>query len=350
MGYQAAYEVPMDPLSKRRLGTSKLEVTVLGLGGAPLVGVRAKLPGSQARAAIEAAYDAGLRLFDTSPFYGIGLSEHRMGSVLQEKPAHDFVLSTKVGRYLVPEAPEKVDHRTFQGTLNMRLVLDYSYDGVLRAVDQSLQRLGLDRVDVLHIHDIDIWSHGSREAYEKRFAEAMDGAYRAVHRLRAQGVVGAIGIGVNEIEPCLRAASAGDFDCFMLAGRYTLLNQDALGELLPLMERKGMRMLIAAPYNSGILATGAVPGARYAYQPASPEIMARVAAIEAVGRRHFVPLQAAALQFPLGHPAVAAVVPGAVSAREVEHNVALMRHAIPAAFWAELKDQKLLPAECPVPG
>lgn len=340
----------MDPLSKRRLGTSKLEVTVLGLGGAPLVGVKVPVPGAQAREVIAAAYDAGLRLFDTSPFYGIGLSEHRIGSVLQEKPVHDFVLSTKVGRYLVPEAPEKVDHRLFLGTLNMRLVLDYSYDGVMRAIDQSLQRLGMDRVDVLHIHDIDIWSQGSREAYEQRFAEAMDGAYRALHELRNQGVVGAIGIGVNEVEPCLRAAAAGDFDCFMLAGRYTLLNQDALAELLPLMERKRMGLLIAAPYNSGILATGAVPGARYNYQPASAEMMAHVTRIEAIARRHDVPLQAAALQFPLGHPAVAAVVPGAVSAREVEHNIALMRHAIPAAFWAELKNENLLPAHCPVPG
>jgi D-threo-aldose 1-dehydrogenase len=198
----------MDPLSKRRLGTSNVEVTVLGLGGAPLVGAKAPVPGAQARGAIEAAYAAGVRLFDTSPFYGIGLSEHRMGSVLQEKP-HDFVLSTKVGRYLVPEEPEKVDHRMFLGTLNMRLVLDYSYDGVMRAVDQSLQRLGLDRIDVLHIHDIDIWSHGSREAYEKRFAEAMDGAYRAVHELRSQGVVGAIGIGSMKSSPaCARRRPA----------------------------------------------------------------------------------------------------------------------------------------------
>lgn len=338
----------MDPLSKRRLGTSQLEVTVLGLGGAPLVGVKVPVPGAQAREAVEAAYAAGLRLFDTAPFYGIGLSEHRIGSVLQEKP-HDFVLATKVGRYLLPEAPEKVDHRVFHGTLNMRLVLDYSYDGVMRGVEQSLQRLGLDRIDVLHIHDIDIWSQGSRAAYEQRFAEAMEGAYRALHGLRAHGVVGAIGIGVNEVEPCLRAAAAGDFDCFMLAGRYTLLNQEALDELLPVMARKGMGLLIAAPYNSGILATGAVPGARYNYQPASPEMLARVAEIEAIGRRHAVPLAAAALQFPLGHPAVAAVVPGAVSAREVADNIALMRQDIPAAFWDELKERKLLRAECPVP-
>jgi len=340
----------MDPLQKRRLGRSALEVTVLGLGGAPLVGLKAPVPEAQARGAIEAAYAAGLRLFDTSPFYGLGLSEHRMGAVLREKPLHDFVLSTKVGRYLVPEAPEKVDHRLFLGTLNMRLVLDYSYDGVMRAVDQSFQRLGIERIDLLHIHDIDIWSQGSREAYEQRFAEAMDGAYRAVHQLREQGVVGAIGIGVNEVEPCLRAAAAGDFDGFMLAGRYTLLNQDALDALLPLMAKKGMSLLIAAPYNSGILATGAVAGARYNYLPAAPDIIARVQRIAAIAARHGVPLQAAALQFPLGHPAVAAVVPGAINAAEVEHNIALMRQAIPAAFWDELKQEQLLPRHCPVPG
>ncbi len=339
----------MDPLTRRRLGTSKLEVTVLGLGGAPLVGLKAPVAENDARAAVTAAYDAGLRLFDTSPFYGIGLSEHRMGTVLREKQPHDFVLSTKVGRYLVPEVPDKVDHRLFHGTLNMKVVIDYSYDGVMRAVDQSFQRLGIERIDVLHIHDIDIWSQGSREAYEKRFAEAMDGAYRALHELRAQGVVGAIGIGVNEIEPCMRAVAAGDFDCFMLAGRYSLLTQEALGELLPVLQRKGMGLLIAAPYNSGILATGAVPGARYNYLPASEAIMTRVAQIEAVAKRHGVPLAAAALQFPLGHPSVCAVVPGAVNASEVERNVALMSHSIPNDFWAELKHAKLLAEEAPVP-
>ncbi len=339
----------MDPLAKHKLGASALDVTVLGLGGAPLVGLKALVPETQAHDTVAAAYRAGLRLFDTSPFYGFGLSEHRMGHVLRDIQPRDFVLSSKVGRYLVPEAPDKVDHRLFHGTFNMRVVLDYSYDGVMRAFDQSLQRLGVERIDLLHIHDIDIWSQGSRAAYEQRFAEAMDGAYRALHGLRAQGAIGAIGIGVNEVEPCLRAAAHGDFDCFMLAGRYTLLTQEATTELLPLLARKGMSLLIAAPYNSGILASGAVPGARYNYQPASPEIMTRVERIAAIGRRHNVPLQAAALQFPLGHPAVAAVVPGAIHPREVEHNVVLMRHAIPAAFWAELKHEKLLAEDCPVP-
>ncbi len=339
----------MDPLARRKLGKSELTVTALGLGGAPLVGLKSSVPESQAHDTVAAAYDCGLRLFDTSPFYGIGLSEHRMGHVLRGKQSHDFVLSTKVGRYLIPETPDQVDHSLFHGTLNMRAILDYSYDGTIRALDQSFQRLGVERIDVLHIHDIDIWSQGSREAYEERFQEAMDGAYRALHGLRAQGVIGAIGIGVNEVEPCLRCALIGDFDCFMLAGRYTLLEQAALDTLLPLMERKGIGLLIAAPYNSGILATGAVPGARYNYRPASPEIMARVARIEEIGRRHDVPLQAAALQFPLGHPAVAAVVPGAVSPQEVRQNAALMAHPIPAAFWAELKHEQLLPEHCPVP-
>jgi D-threo-aldose 1-dehydrogenase len=339
----------MDPRSKRRLGRSALEVTVLGFGGAPLGDFYAKLPEEEALATVSAAYAHGIRLFDTAPLYGQGLSEHRFGHVLRRLPQHDFVLCTKVGRYLLPEVPERVDHSWFKGGLNMRPVVDYSYDGTMRAVDQSFQRLGIERIDVLHIHDVDIWTHGSREAYEQRFREAMEGAYRALHKLREEGVIGAIGVGVNETEPLMRFAAAGDFDCFMLAGRYTLLEHTALDNLLPLCEQKGIGILIAGPYNSGILATGAVPGAKYNYRDAPPEIMERVARIEAVCRRHNVPLPAAALQFPLGHKAVAAMVPGAVTPAEVECNIALMSHPIPSALWEELRHEKLLPAHVPTP-
>jgi len=339
----------MDPRSQRRLGKSSLDVTILGLGGAPLGDFYARLPEEEALATVAAAHDSGLRLFDTAPLYGFGLSEHRFGHVLRQRP-HDFVLCTKVGRHMVPEAPDKVDHAWFKGGLNMRPVYDYSYDGTMRAIDQSFQRLGLERIDVLHIHDVDIWTHGSREGYEQRFREAMGGAYKALHKLREEGVVAAIGVGVNENEPLIRFATEGDFDCFMLAGRYTLLEHTSLDELLPLCERKGIGILTAGPYNSGILATGAVPGAKYNYRDAPPEIMDRVAKIEAVCRRHGVPLPAAALQFPLGHPAVAAMVPGAVKPSEVERNIALMSQAIPSDLWAELKHEKLLPQHAPTPG
>ncbi len=337
----------MDPRARRRLGKSGLEVTALGLGGAPLGDFYAKLPEETALATVTAAYSYGVRLFDTAPLYGQGLSEHRFGHVLRRLP-HDFVLCTKVGRHMVPEAPERVDHSWFKGGLNMRPVVDYSYDGTMRAIDQSFQRLGVERIDVLHIHDVDIWTHG--DGYEQRFREAMEGAYPALHKLREQKVIGAIGVGVNETAPLMRFAAAGDFDCFMLAGRYTLLEHAALDDLLPLCVQKGIGILIAGPYNSGILASGAVPGAKYNYRDAPPEIMQRVARIEAVCRRHAVPLAAAALQFPLGHPAVAAMVPGAVTPAEVERNVALMTQPIPAALWAELRQEKLLPADAPAPG
>jgi D-threo-aldose 1-dehydrogenase len=338
----------MEPQAKRRLGTSKLEVTILGLGGAPLGDFYARLPEEEALATVEAAYARGVRLFDTAPLYGNGLSEHRFGHVLRRRPQHDFVLCTKVGRYLVPEAPAHIDRGLFTGGLNMRCVVDYSYDGTMRAVDQSFQRLGIERIDVLHIHDVDIWTHG--DAYEQRFREAMEGAYRALRRLRDEGTVGAIGVGVNETEPLMRFARAGDFDCFMLAGRYTLLEHTALDDLLPLCAEKGIGILIAGPYNSGILASGAVPGAKYNYRDAPPDIMDRVARIEAVCRRHNVPLPAAALQFPLGHPTVAAMVPGAVRPAEVERNIALMAHPIPSDLWAELKQEGLLRRDAPTPG
>lgn len=339
----------MDPFAKRRLGRSKLDVSVLGLGGAPLGDFFARIDESVADATIASAYARGVRLFDTAPLYGHGQSEHRFGRVLRAMPKHDFVLSTKVGRYLVPEQPDKVDHSWFKGGLNFRAVVDYSYDGTMRAVDQSFARLGIEKIDVLLIHDVDIWSHGSREAYEQRFREAMAGAHKALVELRGQGVVGAIGIGVNEVEPSIRFATEGDIDCIMLAGRYTLLEHLAAPELLPLAVRKGIGLLIAGPYNSGILATGAISGAKYNYIDAPPEIMARVARIEAVCKRHGVPIAAAALQFPLGHPSVAAMVPGAVAPAEVERNLALMATSIPADLWAELKREKLLPEDAQVP-
>ena len=334
----------------RVLGRSGLRVTVLGLGGAPLGDLYERIPEERALATVDRAHALGVRLFDTAPLYGHGLSEHRFGHVLRRVEDRDgFVLCTKVARYLEPEAPGKVDRGLFQGGLNFRVVPDYSYDGAMRAFEQSLQRLGMDRVDVVHVHDVDVWTWGSEAAFQQRFREAMDGAYRALHDLRAQGVVRAIGVGVNEIAPMLQFAAAGDFDAFMLAGRYTLLEQEPLDALLPLCERKGIGVLTAGPFNSGILATGAVEGARYNYRPAPPEVMERVRRIEAACARHGVPLAAAAVQFPLAHPAVCAMVPGAVRPEEVDANVRLIETPIPAALWAELKREGLLRDDAPTP-
>lgn len=339
----------MPSFPTRPLGRTGLQAPILGLGGAPLGDLYELIPEGQALATIERAYEVGARLFDTAPLYGHGLSEHRMGHVLRQKPRDSYVLSTKVGRLLFPEDPARIERGTFKGGLNFRAVYDYSFDGTLRVVEQSLQRLGIERIDIALIHDVDIWTHGSREAYEARLKEAIEGAYKALDRLRSEGVIKAVGVGVNEVEACLRFAHACRIDCFLLAGRYTLLEQGGLDDLLPLSREQGFSFLLGGPFNSGILATGPVPGAKYNYKDAPPEILERVRRIEAVCRRHGVPLAAAAIRFPLGHPQVASIVPGAVRPEEVERNAALIRTEIPADLWAELRHEGLLRPEAPVP-
>jgi D-threo-aldose 1-dehydrogenase len=340
----------MDPIATRPLGKSGVPVTQLGFGGAPLGDFYQKLPEPQALATIEAAHDLGVTLFDTSPLYGYGLSEQRFGHVLRQKPRDSYILSTKVGRVFdAPARGEAVDHGGWAGGLEFNPTFDYSYDGAMRSFEQSLMRLGINAIDVLLIHDVDIWTHGSREAYEQRLKEALAGAYKALLQLRDEGVVKAIGVGVNEVESCMRFAEGGDFDCFLLAGRYTLLEQTALDDFLPLCQRRDIGIMLGGPYNSGILATGAVPGAKYNYKDAPPEIMDRVARIEAVCKRHGVALPAAAIQFPLAHPVVASMIPGAVKPEEVERNKALIPVPIPADFWAELKREGLVREDAPVP-
>jgi len=339
----------MDIGSRRPLGRSGLEVGCLGLGGAPLGDLYERIPEAGAIATVQTAYERGIRLFDTAPLYGYGLSEHRFGHVLRQQARDTYVLSTKVGRYLVPSAPAKIDRGQWAGGLNMQPQFDYSYDGTMRALEQSFQRLGIERIDTVLIHDVDVWTHGSRDAFEQRFRQAVGGAYRALAELRAAGTVGAIGVGVNEIEPSRRFASETDIDALMLAGRYTLLEQEPLDDLLPLLERKGVGILLAGPFNSGILASGPIAGAKYNYRPAPPEILRKAGQIQAVCERHGVNLAAAAIQFPLGHPVVAAIVPGAVRPEEVVSNIALMTTKIPAALWAELKHEGLLRQDAPVP-
>jgi D-threo-aldose 1-dehydrogenase len=338
----------MDPLSTRPLGKRGPDVTLLGFGGVPIADFWSRMPEEQALGAVRSAAEAGLSLFDTSPLYGHGLSEHRIGHVLRQRPRDSFVLSTKVGRVLEPAPPEEIDRGWFAGGLNFRPRYDYSYDGAMRSFEQSLNRLGLHCIDVLLIHDIDIWTHGEA-AYEEVAARAFTGALKALQRLRDEKVVKAIGIGVNELDVSIRFARGGDIDTILLAGRYTLLEHAALDQLLPLCIRNGVGIMLGGPYNSGILATGAAPGAKYDYKDAPPEIMARVARIEAVCQRHGVPIAAAALQFPLGHPAVSSMIPGAAKREEVERNLALMRAPIPPELWADLKREGLMPDGAPTP-
>ncbi len=340
----------MDPRSRRVLGKSGVAVTVLGCGGGPLGDMYARLDDADAIRSVEDAHDSGVTLFDTSPLYGHGLSEHRFGTALRRKPRDSFILSTKVGRYLVPPtANQPVERGLFKGGLDFNYAFDYTRDGALRAIEQSQARLGLSRIDCLIIHDCDVWTHGSQAVYREKFKEAMDGAYRVLDELRSQKIIKAIGVGVNEVDVCMDFAHAGDFDFFLLAGRYTLLEQGALDDFLPLCEERNLGIMLGGPYNSGILATGAVEGAKYNYTPAPPEIMDKVRRIEAVCKRHDVPIAAAALQFPLGHPSVTSMIPGATSPSEVRRNFDLMSRSIPAALWEELKAQGLLAARARTP-
>ncbi len=335
------------PDLRRPIGRAGLQLTALGLGCAPFGNLLADVPDAQLRETVAACRGAGIAHYDTAPFYGHGLSEHRIGECLRGVPRDSFVLSSKVGRLLRPD-PAARTPGPFASTLPFDIRYDYSHDGAMRSIEDSLQRLGLARIDIVYIHDVNPkWAGDQLEA---RYRQAMDGAYRALERLRAAGAVGAIGVGVNDVDVLARFAADGDFDVFMLAGRYTLLDTTALPRLLPLCVRRGIGVTLAAPLSSGILATGAVAGAKHWYADAPAEIMDRVQRMEAVCAAHGVPLRAAALQFPLAHPAIRSVVAGMRSPQEVVENTAAMRLPIPADLWRDLRAQGLIDPEAPVPG
>lgn len=339
--------VSLAALPRNPLGRAALEVSALGFGTAPLGDLYRRLDDDTAIAAVECAFALGINLLDTSPLYGHGLSEHRCGTAIRRVRREDIVVCTKVGRWMDPfHGRERGSN--FVGGQPQRAVVDYSYDGTMRSVEQSLLRLGTDRLDLLLIHDVDVWTHGP-DAIEQRFSEAMAGAYVALDRLRSEGVVAGIGIGVNEADMCVRFAQAGSFDAMLLAGRYSLLEQPALEHFLPLAQQKGIGVMLGGVFNSGILATGAVNGAKYNYHDAPPEILAKVARIERVCAAHGVALPTAALHFALGHPAAASVVLGAETPQQVERNVASLSSAVPAALWSDLKAERLLDAHVPVP-
>ncbi len=331
---------------RRTLGTSGLDVTILGLGGVPIGGVYHPVDERVCQATLDAACDGGIALFDTAPLYGYGTSEMRFGFNLRQRPRDSYHLCTKVGRYMPPR-PATEDRGQWNSGLEFDLVFDYSYDATWRSVEQSMMRMGISRFDILLIHDCDVWTHGDQ--MEHHYKIAMDGAFKALSEMRAQGAVQAIGVGINEADLCARFARDGDFDCFLLAGRYTLLEQGALDDFLPLCAERNIGIMLGGPYNSGILATGPVPGAKYNYVDAPEEILQRVGAIQAVCQRHDTPLAAASMQFPLGHPNISSIVPGAVTPYEVTRNIEAMERPIPADLWAELKHEGLLREDAPVP-
>jgi D-threo-aldose 1-dehydrogenase len=341
----------MDPFLRRRIGSTSLEVPRLGMGGASLGDMRETIPEDQASAAIEAAHAAGIAYFDTSPWYGNGKSELRFGHVLRTKPRASFVLSTKVGRvHARPADPDTYRHPAWAGGLPFVPRFDYTRDGVLKSYEMSLARLGLNRVEALLIHDLDIRFHRTEEGVAAALAQLDAGrGWRALADLSAAGEIAAIGAGINLVGMIPRFLERWPIDFFLVAMPYTLIEQEGLEEL-DMCAARGVSVVIGAPYASGILARGPGPGATYRYAPASPEIITKAESILAVCRRHDVPLTAAALQFPFGHPSVVAVIPGPVSTEEVRSNLAAMRHPVPTTLWSELKAEGLIRADAPVPG
>jgi D-threo-aldose 1-dehydrogenase len=339
------------PIRQFRTQAGKvLHFTELGMGTAPLGNMGRVLDEATAQAALQAAWDTGCRYIDTAPFYGLGLSETRINTFLRGRPRDEYILSTKVGRRLAVCPPEERSAASqFLDVPSRRVVFDYSYDGEMRSMEDSFERLGVDRIDILLCHDVDVFTHGSQEAADARRREFMEGGYRALHKLREQGVVAAIGAGLNNWEVCETLARAGDFDLFLLAGRYTLLEQDSLATFLPLCVERGIGIVLGGPYNSGVLATGARPGASYNYALAPQDVLDRVARIEQVCAAHGVRIIEGALRFPLAHPAVVSVIPGGQTADEVRSNAQVLRADIPPALWADLKAQGLLHPDAPVP-
>ncbi len=337
----------MLPTQTRKFGRTDLNVTAFGFGTAPVGNFLREIDETTSTALFDTAWDAGVRMYDTAPMYGHGLAEARTAQALRWKTRSDFVLASKVGRLLKPARRADIDFAPWANAAPFTLQFDYSYDGTMRAFEDSLQRLALEYIDIMFIHDIDVFTRGAEQP--EVFRQAMDGCYRALASLRDQKLLRAIGVGVNEWEVCLEALKQRDFDAFLLAGRYTLLEQEALNEFLPLCEARNVAVLVGGGFNSGILATGARPGAKYNYAPAPAAVMEKVARIEAVCAAHNVPLAAAALQFVVAHPAIPSFIAGTRTVEQLQQNLAWFSHPIPPGFWADLKARGLLREDAPVP-
>lgn len=332
-------------LATHPVGRTDLRVTRLAFGCVPIGNYPAALSDAEAEATLNAAWDAGIRYFDVAPLYGHGLAEHRLGAFLRNRPRDAFVLSTKVGRLLKPDRSGalRADPMAgiFERPLSFSLQNDYSYDGIMRAVEDSLQRLGLPSVDILHIHNIDPNNH-TPERLDALFRQCMSDGYRALDALRREGVVKALGVGNNFWTMCERFAAEGDFDCFMMAGHFNLIDQGAIERFLPDCERRGASILLGSPFASGLLVAADPASSRFMYQAPPPEVVARVNAIRRLCADHRTSPVAAALQFPLLHPAVAAVVPGMRSPREVAECAEAFRAPVPAALFADLQGEGLI--------
>lgn len=321
-------------MKTRRIGRTSLEVTEISFGGASLGNLYQPVSRDGAMATLDAAWAAGIRTFDTAPHYGFGLSERRFGDYLRDKPRDSYVLSTKVGRLLKPVPDDQVPDVGFVDPLPFKLQYDYGYDAIMRSVEDSYQRLGLNRIDILFVHDIGVYTHGV-ELTKVHLKQFLDGGIKALEELKAGGVISAYGLGVNEAEICLSVMERAPLDCILLAGRYTLLDRTAEAALLPLCRDKGTSLVIGGVFNSGILATGPKPGSHFDYAPPSAEIAAKVIAMEAIAAEGGYPLAAAALQFPLAEPCVASVLIGTAKPSSLERNMKLLEQPVATAEFGK---------------
>ena len=341
----------MTAFEQRILGRTGVHTTAMGIGGVGLGERLERIEEATAVATMEAAYDLGVRYFDTSPWYGHGLSEHRMGHVLRNRSRDEFVLASKVGRlFFRPEAPHAYRPEVWAGGLPFDYRFDYSADGIRRSYEDSLQRLGMNRIDLLLVHDLDLRFHETDAGMDKHIADLdAGGGWQVLADMRARGEIRGIGFGINFTGLIPRWLDLFDPDFFLVAMPYTLLDQDALDEDLPRCAERDVGIVIGSVYSSGILATGVSDGAVYRYGAPPADVVDRVRGIEAVCARHDVPMRAAALQFPLGHDSVAAIIPGAISPDQVRENVTLLQRPIAGDFWAELKAEGLLRGDAPTP-
>ena len=338
-------------INTRILGNSSVTISELGMGGAPFGDLFDSLSEQAVQDTLQKAWEIGIRYFDTAPYYGYGKSEHRIGTFLRQQNRGDFTLSSKAGRVLrATHDLEHFDGGFWKGGLPFDIEFDYSYDGIMRSYEDSLQRLSLPSLDLLIIHDLDFLFHKTEARIQAYLSELSTSGWRALEQLKRHGLIRGVGAGINQAEMIPRFLDMVDLDFFLVAMPYTLLDQSVLDHEFPLCAEHNIGIVIGAVFASGILATGSVAGARYAYETATPDILAKTKKIEAVCNRHAVPLPAAAMQFPLAHPLVASIIPGALSPEQISMNTDLFHYPIPSEFWTELKEHRLLHENAPVPG
>ncbi|MCO4319481.1 aldo/keto reductase [Phyllobacterium sp. 21LDTY02-6] len=318
----------------RRIGKTSLAVTEFGFGGAAIGGLYRECSREAAMETLQTAWDSGLRYFDTAPFYGFGLSERRTGDFLRSMPRDSYVLSTKVGRLLRPVPEDQVPDYSYVNPLPFTVDYDYSYDGIMRSFEMSFARLGLNRIDILYVHDIGAYTHGAEKnaVYQRQL---LDSGIKALSELKSSGAIAAYGLGVNEVEVCMDVIAHSEIDCILLAGRYSLLDRSAERGLLEECNRRQISLVIGGVFNSGILATGPVPGAHFDYGPASEEVLQKVRSLEEIARSNGVPLAAAAMQFPLQQPAVANVLIGTAKPASLKRNMELLSVEVPQSVYEQ---------------